>query len=272
MIDALRYEWVRLTTIRSTYWLIGIALGVQSIVAVLMTWALASFGDTGHGDVVYSWIVTGGASLGLGLPLLSSYLTGTIGLLSVGHEHRYGTIRATLTAQRSRFHVLAGKVVSTGALAAVVGLWSVAATVLSFLVIGVSLPDGSALSAVSAGVVLYLVLFTWWGLAVAALVRNQTGAIAVMILVPTVVEWMLKTALIIVQTSRHSTDQTSLTAVARFLPFDAGSQMYIRRSAEQVWQSVGIVPFGAVGGGIVMGAFVAVLLIWALAAFVGRDA
>ena len=29
MIDALRYELVRLRTIRSTYWLIGIALALQ---------------------------------------------------------------------------------------------------------------------------------------------------------------------------------------------------------------------------------------------------
>jgi ABC-type transport system involved in multi-copper enzyme maturation permease subunit len=272
MIDALRFEWVRLTTIRSTYWLLGIALGVQFVAAVLLTLALGSLHDLGHADVVFSWVLTGGASIGIGLPLISSYLTGALGVLSVGHEYRYGTLRGTLTAQRSRAQVLAAKVLTTGALAAGVGLFSVVTTLLSFLVAGVSLPEASAQVDLSVGVITYLVLFTWWGVAVATLLRGQTAAIAVMLIVPTVVEWMVKTALIVTQTARHNTHETSLTAIAKFLPFDAGSQMYVRQSVGRVWEALGIVPFGALGGGVVMAAFVGVLLIWALAAFSGRDA
>ena len=36
MIDALRYEFVRLRTIRSTYWLIGIALVFQLAMTMLI--------------------------------------------------------------------------------------------------------------------------------------------------------------------------------------------------------------------------------------------
>ncbi|MBA2465316.1 MAG: ABC transporter permease, partial [Nocardioidaceae bacterium] len=34
MIDALRYEWIRIRTVRSTYWLTGVALAFALLVAV----------------------------------------------------------------------------------------------------------------------------------------------------------------------------------------------------------------------------------------------
>ena len=41
MIDALRYEWVRISTIRSTYWLTGLALAFALGVSVAVAWGFA---------------------------------------------------------------------------------------------------------------------------------------------------------------------------------------------------------------------------------------
>ena len=43
MIDALRFEWVRIRTLRSTYWLIGLAVLLSAVVA--LTIALATRTD-----------------------------------------------------------------------------------------------------------------------------------------------------------------------------------------------------------------------------------
>jgi hypothetical protein len=44
MSDALRFEWVRLRTIRSTWWLIGCGLALNATIALLL--ALATRHDT----------------------------------------------------------------------------------------------------------------------------------------------------------------------------------------------------------------------------------
>jgi hypothetical protein len=48
--------------------------------------------------------------------------------------------------------------------------------------------------------------------------------------------------------------------------------MYTRASIDDLLSFVGVVPFGAVGGGVVMAVFVGALLIGSYALFVRRDA
>ena len=48
--------------------------------------------------------------------------------------------------------------------------------------------------------------------------------------------------------------------------------MYTRLSIDRALEVFGIVPFGAVGGGLVMGTFVAILLAISTALFLRRDA
>ena len=101
MIDALRYEIVRLRTIRSTYWLIGIPLSLQLLISMLIAWRLPESGPLSGGDDSFAILVTIGASLGVA-PLFIAYVMGLLGVFSMGHEYRHGMIRATLTALPSR--------------------------------------------------------------------------------------------------------------------------------------------------------------------------
>jgi hypothetical protein len=48
--------------------------------------------------------------------------------------------------------------------------------------------------------------------------------------------------------------------------------MYTRASIDDLLSFVGVVPFGAVGGGLVMGVFVGALLAISYALFIRRDA
>jgi hypothetical protein len=122
MIAALRYEWRRLWTIRSTYWLIGLTLAIQGLFTFVAAWG-AQAGDAFDPEEVVSQIITLGASFGYS-PLITAYIIAMFGVFSFGHEYRYGMIRATLTAVPDRTAVFLAKVVVTSLLAgsAVAGL------------------------------------------------------------------------------------------------------------------------------------------------------
>ena len=79
MIDAIRYEVVRLRTIRSTYWLIGIALVLQLLLSFIIAWRLPETGPLSGGDEVFAILVTIGASLGFA-PLFIAYILGLVGV------------------------------------------------------------------------------------------------------------------------------------------------------------------------------------------------
>ena len=102
MRGALRYEWMRLRTLRSTWWLTGLSLLIAGLLG------LSALGLKGTLTVVnYGDILTGG---GGGAVFLDSILLSMIGVFAIGHEYRYGTIRPTLSALPRRSTVLAAKV------------------------------------------------------------------------------------------------------------------------------------------------------------------
>ena len=272
MIDALRYEYVRLRTIGSTYWLIGAALVFQLVFAVLIAISLASSSTFGGGDETFEILATIGGSTGA--PLLMAYIVGLLGVFSTGHEYRHGMIRATLTVIPNRTHVFVAKVVSTAVVAALTSAACVLIALLAIAIFGLDMPSASAFVQVSVGIVLFTTLFALSGLAYAAILRNQTAAVAVLMLVPSLFEFIIQTVVVLIKTnSSDPRGEGGITVVLRYLPYDAGSQMFVQSSVSGfVQRSIGAQPFGAVGGGIVMGVFVALLVGGAYALFVRRDA
>ena len=113
MIDALRYEWVRIRTIRSTYWITGVAILLPVLLSFLVAMA-SSFAakneDTPSVDeltFLLPALATQFASLQG--PYMVAYIATIIGVFAWGHEYRHGMIRATLTAQSSRSNVWVAK-------------------------------------------------------------------------------------------------------------------------------------------------------------------
>jgi ABC-type transport system involved in multi-copper enzyme maturation permease subunit len=268
MIAALRYEWRRLWTIRSTYWLIATVLGLQLVFCLIVAASAPPIESFVDAEEVVSAIVSLGASYGVS-PLFSTYIIGLIGVFAFGHEYRHGMIRATLTAVPNRPAVFAAKALTTAALAgalafacALIGLGAAAI----FVETDGALSSGTVWSVVL-GLVLFTVLFGLCGMATASLLRNQTGAVALMLLFPSVIEAVIRLVLILVSQGGNSANE-----LARFLPFDAGSQMFARPAADVINDVLGYDPFGPVGGGLVLGVFTAALVGGALATFLQRDA
>lgn len=272
MIDAIRYEVVRLRTVRSTYWLIGIALVLQLLLSFIIAWRLPETGPLSGGDEVFAILVTIGASLGFA-PLFIAYILGLVGVFSMGHEYRHGMIRATLTALPNRLTVLGAKVVVAAVVSGIAAVVCVLIAVLAAQLFGVGMPTADGFWGLTAGTVVYTMLFSVSGLAFAAITRHQTAAVALLLLVPTLVEAIIGAVVLAIKFgSDDPTAEGGFAALLKFLPYDAGGQMYTRLSIDRALEVFGIVPFGPVGGGIVMASFVAILLAISAVLFVRRDA
>jgi ABC-2 type transport system permease protein len=272
MIDALRYEYIRLRTIRSTYWLVGIALVFQLVMSILLASALARSNSFDGGDDTFDIIATIGASSGFA-PLFIAYIIGLLGVFSTGHEYRHGMIRATLTAIPNRTHVFAAKIVSTVVISAVAALLCIMIALLSIVAFGLDFPTTKSLINMSTGTVIFTALFSLSGLAYSALTRNQTASVALLMLVPSVAEQIIRAIVIAIKrTSDDPSANGGIMNILKYLPYDAGGKLYTRASLDDLLSFLGFVPFGAVGGGIVMAVFVGALLAGSYALFIRRDA
>jgi ABC-2 type transport system permease protein len=269
MIGALRYEWVRLTTLRSTWWLTGASIFVAGGVSFLWSLALDNNDEMrglGH-PAAFAAVLTQGASTSR-IPLLVAYIMGLFGVFTFGHEYRHGMIRATLTALPQRSNVLAAKIIVTAGWAGLVAVICLALGALWGYVNGsevnFSITVGDV-PRVMLGYVVYVVMFTLIGLGVAAIVRNQAGAIVIMLVGPLVLETVLR--LVIVLPDMFN----GIQGVVQFFPFDAGNQMYVLFPVDFM-SPIGPLPLDPLPGGVVMSVFMLLILALGGGLFVVRDA
>jgi len=266
VIAALRYEWCRLVTLRSTYWLVAASLISAVTLSGLIAWGFSEVDlDTEGQPFVMGIIATqGGAG---GVALLIAYVMSLFGVLTFGHEYRHGMIRATLTAVPGRVAVFAAKIVVT---ALVTGLTALLCTAQGVLVgrlflRGLDVWNDDVVQVV-AGVTIYSALFALVGLALAALFRNQIAALVLVLLVPLVGETIVRLVLVLPDAL------DPVQGAAAYLPFDAGAQMYVMLHLGDATEFFGYVPPSALAGGVTFAVVTAVLLAVAGALFVRRDA
>lgn len=258
MTDALRYEWVRIRTLRSTYWLIGLGLLITAGVAFIISFATRN--DPLDVEITGS-VLTGGAEFATFIPIFVAIM----GVFATGHEYRHGTIQPTLTALPQRSRLLIAKIIMVTLVAIVV----VALSLLINLVIGLifwgELPEmqeplGEALLGYFVMVILYGIL----GLALALLFRGVPSALVVLLVFPLVVESLVGGLSMV-----PALDW--LQPALKFLPFSAGARL------------IALQPYDPAGGpdfdflsrwasGGVFAAFVAIILVAAWALFKKRDA
>jgi ABC-2 type transport system permease protein len=272
VIDALRYEWTRIVTIRSTYWLTGLALAFALAVAVAVSWGFASeIGDPGGpSDLDISelgpWLGTQFARGGA--PHFLGFLLAMVGILAWGHEYRHGMVRATLTTLSSRTIVWAAKYL-------VVVVWvAVAVTACFFaaIFVGWLFLHDYAVDLVNAGTyeawgrtVLYTVLLACLAMAFTGLVRNQTAALVLLFLWPLAIENVITLIFFLVPGLRDHADLT------RFLPFSAGGRIH-NDSVFSVGDTLFGNPMTWVGGAVIFGGLTLALMVASLAWFRTRDA
>ncbi|GKQ39421.1 ABC transporter permease [Streptomyces sp. A012304] len=262
MTSALRYEWVRLTTLRSTWWLIGLSVVAQGLLALVLTLSGKSRDAPLAGDAAAS-ALSGGTGM---IPLIFVFMV-LIGVFATGHEYRYGTIRASLTAFPRRVHLWAAKALVVAAVAVVVGALLVAESLgIGLLVGGPSAEEvftGPQMGRVAVGYVVFLVVCALFGLALAGITRSIPAAIVLLITVPVIIEGLI--SLILGMEAFES-----IRSLSAYLPFTAGERMMAVSS--QTPLDGGPAPLRPLAGGLVFTAYGAALLALWGTLFVKRDA
>ncbi len=270
MRAALAYEWTRIRTIRSTFWLSAIAfafgVGLSFLVAMGTHFA---FNEThppttadlrGFGPGVATQFAV------FGVPYFVAYILAMVSVFAWGHEYRHGMIRATLTSLSSRTASWVAKFLVVGAWVLVVAL----VTMLTSMLVGALWLHGNGVPIVTAqtwGAVVrtlaYTVLFTWLAGAFTALVRNQTAALVLLFLWPLAVENVVTVVFSLVPALRSHADLT------RFLPFNAGS-----RIVSQIPKGHALFgdPLPLVGALVIFGTLTAAAMAASLLLFHRRDA
>jgi ABC-2 type transport system permease protein len=168
-----RMEWIKLRSLRSTWWTLVISAAGATGVGVAVGINTRSAG----GDL------TNNALAGIVPALL---LTSVLGVLTMTSEYSSGLIRSTLTAAPSRPRLLAAKAAVFAALALVVGE---AASFIAFFAGGAALRHGIAAPTLGEPGVLRAVLLSGTsfcligllGLGLGAIIRHSAAAIAVVV-------------------------------------------------------------------------------------------
>jgi ABC-2 type transport system permease protein len=254
---ALRMEWVRLTSLRSTFLVVLLAFGLGAAVALAV--ALAVRDEPLDAELGAAVLTSGGALVPLPL---AAVMMGVLGVLAVGHDYRHGLVRPLLAAvpQRSAL-VLARLYVVTGVAATVTVLSMVANAGIAFLVTGERPPLEPGVLRAMGGYVLLVVLWTWLAAGATWLLRSTAAVLTGLFLLPLVVEPLVQGLTVL--------DSLSwLEPVARWLPFAAGRTMVLTPGAADA----GGADLTALQGGLVFGALVAVMLAAGWVRFASTDA
>jgi ABC-2 type transport system permease protein len=173
MRTAVRMEWFKLTSLRSTWWLLA---------ATVASMAAAGLG-VGLGYRAHTPRATSAQIINntFGGAVLAQLFVGALGVLLISSEYSSGTIRTTFAAMPRRGRVLAAKALVYGGTALAAGLLaSAAGLIASQLAI-----SGSPIATASPGEFLppllmtsvYLGMIGLLGLGLGALTRHSGGAI-----------------------------------------------------------------------------------------------
>lgn len=174
----LRSEWIKLRTVRSTWWsysvVVVIALGMAAVMALSLVEQVAAMPATEQAQFLVL-----ASTFGV---FFGQLVVAVLGVLVVSGEYSTGMIRSTLTAVPRRLAALWAKAAVLFVATFVVGA---VATVGSFLVatpimgreIHASLFDGAVILPLLAGA-LYLALVAVFALGVGTMLRSSAGGIA----------------------------------------------------------------------------------------------
>ncbi|MCD0444848.1 hypothetical protein LO763_14620 [Glycomyces sp. A-F 0318] len=260
MLDALRYEWTRLTTLRSTYWLVGIGLLAAALIPVILGFAA---GDEELVPEIIAVAVNGGASFGI--PFLAVFMA-VIGIFATGHEYRHGTIQPTLTALPQRSRLILAKILVVSAATVAVTVVSMAVNTGVLMVFFGEVPglfDDPVRSALL-GYVVYTLIYMLVGLGLGLLFRGVPSALVVIFLMPLIIENVIVGLSVL-----PALDW--LVPVVKFLPFTAGSLLMTVGSAD-MGMGLDYGFFDRWGSGAVFAVFAAAIIAAAWTLFKKRDA
>jgi len=254
-----RSEWIKLRSIRSTIWCFVILVVVTVGLAAALGSALQPGGPVSSDSANGLLVTINTASVSL-----TALVVAVLGVLIITGEYGTGQIRSTFTADPGRTGVVLAKAlvlaVATFVVSAV-AIWigvALSAALQSSKGVHADLADPSVFMPVL-GASVYVTLLALLAYGIGLLVRSSAGGIAITLGILLVLPIVLSLAASVVQAQW-------LMDVYRFLPDQAGAQLYQYSSADAVPQD-GVVLDGWGGLGV-LAAEVAV--IGALALVVAR--
>ncbi|MCX6396554.1 MAG: ABC transporter permease subunit [Propionibacteriales bacterium] len=269
MKRALAYEWTRIRTLRSTWWLTGLAIFLGIGISTLFAWAIhhdfTNGGVTSEdldqlGPVVVTQLAASGE-----IPSVICFVLAILGIFAWGHEYRHGMIRASLTALNSRTQLWVAKFLVVGAWVAVVAAVTLigSGVVASFFLRDyVDVFSGDTWQIIGRQV-LYGVVLTWLAMAFTSITRSQAFALVSIFLWPFLIETLINVFFRLVPGLRDHTE------LLRFRPFDAGGRL-----VDAFNDPTGTFgdPLSAWGGLVVFGGTAVVGMVASYLLFTRRDA
>ncbi|MFT4135914.1 ABC transporter permease subunit [Microbacterium sp.] len=220
----LRSEWIKLATLRSTWWSLGIAVALSVGISLLMAAALS---DADAGFPAVMTIV---------MPLQFTMLVaGILGAIAVTGEYSTGMIRSTLAAEPRRGAVLAAKALVIAAVLAVATLVgdaiAIAATA-PILSTQIDWSDATVSILPLAFGMLSMMVFALIGLSFGFVIRNGAGAIAATV-------GLLFVAPVVVSIfSMFGQSWRWIVDLGRYLPMNAAAAITTPGGRDDLWPEV----------------------------------
>jgi ABC-2 type transport system permease protein len=172
--DTLVSEWIKLTSVRSTYITLGLGIGLSILTTATAMLAIAPDRWPADVDARLFWLVGN---------IFTLIVFSVFGVLMATREYSSGTMRLTLTATPKRGRVFAAKLLLTGAITLIAGFIAVAGMfgvaqlingVYNGPVVGIGDPG---IARLILGMSLTMPFFPVVGLALGFLMRSAAGAI-----------------------------------------------------------------------------------------------
>jgi ABC-type transport system involved in multi-copper enzyme maturation permease subunit len=250
-LAALRAEWTKARTVRSTWWSLTVAAVLCVGIAVLLGRQMAA---------AYDRMVGSAAQLAFYPLLIGQIALVVFGVLLVSTEYTTGTIRASLAAVPRRGVFLAAKTLTAtgiaGVLAVVVSFGAFLATQWGLGEHGTTLAEPGVLRAVL-GACAYLTMMCVFAMGVAAVLRSS--ALSLGILIP-----------VLFLNSQGLSSLPAIRPVTQYLPDQAGAvMMHIGEPGKTI---LGHSDFGPGGAFLIMLVWVAAVLAGAYVSLRRRDA
>ncbi len=210
----LRSEWIKLRSLRSTWWTMGITVAIM----VLMSLAMAASADMVADNPEMGTGPDSGFILIFGF-IFAQLSVAILGALVITGEFSTGMIRSTFAAAPTRLPALWAKTITVTALTAVVALISVGC---SYLVTMPILSGNDLVADLGNGtvqrliwmLVAFLALIAILSVGLGAIIRHSTGTV-----------FTLVALLFVVYIVMGMISLDWMRDIAKFLPMDAGMAM-----------------------------------------------
>lgn len=263
-------EWTKLTSLRSPWWVAGVTAAVAAAITYLS--ANASSVDQGFDPI---------GSLSTGL-LLAQVGPLVLGVLVGAGEFRTGAFRTTFTLAPRRLPVLAAQSLVLTAFALGMAVLVTAACVVGLVPpaasrgMSVDLTTGDA-PGIALGMVLFVVGLALLGFAIGALVRRTVPAMVTTLSVVLILPFVLVLAADLASgppepaPSDTVTEPAQITVVDTLLAFSPGGAGQLMTVPASAGPLEGTPDLGPVGAGLVLGAWILVLLAAAAVRLRSRD-